>query len=52
MDLVIDIQCLKDTENNNTAKEIALVTLNGDFHRHWLVFSTACVDDLSDEIRR
>ena len=31
MDLVIDIQCLKDTDNNNTPKEIALVALNGDF---------------------
>ena len=52
MDLVIDIQCLKDTDNNNTPKEIALVALNGDFHGHWLVAMTACVDDLSDEIRR
>ena len=52
MDLVIDIQCLKDTDNNNTPKEIALVALNGDFHGHWLVSSTACVDDLSDEVRR
>ena len=52
MDLVIDIQCLKDTDNNNTPKEIALVALNGDFHGHWLVSPTACVDDFSDEIRR
>ena len=52
MDLVIDILCLKDTDNNNSPKEIALVALNGDFHGHWLVAMTACVDDLSDEIRR
>ena len=51
-DLVIDIQCLKDTDNNNTPKEIALVALNGDFHGHWLVSSTAFVDDLSDKVRR
>ena len=52
MDLVIDIQCLKDSVNNNAPKEIVLVSLNGDFHGHWLVVPTACVDDLSDEIRR
>ena len=52
MDLVIDIQCLKDAENNNAPKEIALVSLNGDFHGHWLVAPTAYVDNLSDEIRR
>ena len=52
MDLVIDIQCLKDVDNNKTPKEIALVSLNGDFHCHWLVAPTACVDDLSDEIGR
>ena len=52
IDLVIDIRCLKDTDNNNTPKEIALVALNGDYHGHWLVSSIAYVDDLSDEIRR
>ena len=34
MDLVIDIQCLKDTDNNKTPKEMALVALNSDFHGH------------------
>ena len=29
-----------------------LVSLDGDFHGHWLVAPTARVDDLSDEIRR
>ena len=52
MDLVIDIQCLKDTNNHNAPKEIALVSLNGDVYGHRLVAPTACVDDLSDEIRR
>ena len=52
MDLVIDIQCLKDAENNNAPKGIALVSLNGDFQGHWLVGLTACVDNFSDEIRR
>ena len=52
MYLVIDIQCLEDTDNNKPPKEIALVSLNGDSDGHWLVAPTACVNDLSEEISR
>ena len=49
MDLVIDIQCLKNAKNDSAPKEIPLVALNGDFHTHWLVSPMTYEDNLSDE---
>ena len=40
MDLVIDIQFYKNYENNLTPKEVAIVSLEGDFVAYWVVGST------------
>lgn len=37
MDIVVDIQCLKDNSNVVTPKEIAIVALDGNFISHWMI---------------
>ena len=36
MDLVVDIQCYKNFENTVCPKEVAIISLDGDFVAHWV----------------
>ena len=52
MDLVIDIQCIKGAKHSIIPKEIAVITLNGNYHGLWFVTPTVNVNSLNDDIQR
>ena len=52
MDLVIDIQCYKDFKNVVTPKEVAVLSLEGDYVGHWIVAACRSVNKLTRAIKR
>ena len=51
MDVIVDIQCLKDAKNIATPKEVAHLSLNGNYTAHWIVAPSAKIDHFSQDIR-
>lgn len=52
MDIVVDIQCLKDVNNIITPKEIAIVALDGNFTSHWIILPENETDTLNLRARK
>lgn len=52
MDIVADIQFVKDKKNSFVPKEIAFVSLKGDFISHWIVSATHRANSLSPQVRK
>ena len=52
MDIVVDIQCFKNTQNKVVPKEIAIVALNDDFTAHWVVAPKNRISAFSRAMRR
>jgi hypothetical protein len=53
MDIVVDIQCLKDGNDIATPKEIGIVALDGNFISHWMISpKNSKIDTLSIEVRK
>lgn len=51
MDLVVDIQFCKSSENNYTPKEVAVVSLNTDSLSHWIVLPPFSIKKLQCSVR-
>lgn len=51
MDLVIDIQCCKDAKSSFVAKEVAVVSIEGNHIAHWLVLPPYSAKKLPINIR-
>lgn len=52
MDIVADVQFFKDKKNSFVPKEIALVSLKGDFSAHWIVSAVQRIESLPSEARK
>ena len=52
MDMIVDIQCLKNSKNLVVPKEIAILSLNGNYSAHWMVGPSTGIDNFSSEIRK
>ena len=52
MDIVVDIQCFKDSKNSVAPKEIAIVALNGDYTAHWIIAPTDRIESLPEDVRK
>lgn len=52
MNIVIDIQGLKDKYNNFIPKEVAVISIESDFYAHWLVAAPHPYDELQPHIQR
>lgn len=51
MDLVIDIQCVMNANNQNVPKEVAVLSLTDDYMGHWIVAPPYSAKKLSNAIK-
>lgn len=52
MDVIIDIQCLKNDKNVAVPKEVAILSIDGNYFGHWLVSPSADINKFPKEIRQ
>lgn len=52
MNIVVDIQFLKDAKNTVTPKEVAIVALDNNFISHWIISSKDPIHTLSNSARK
>ena len=51
MDIVVDIQCVKDFKNRAIPKEVAVLSLDQNFTGHWIVPPNSKITTLCQEVR-
>ena len=52
MDIVVDIQCVKDCKNRVVPKEVTVLSLNQNFTGHWIVSPNSQITALCQEARK
>ena len=49
MDIVVDIQCVKDFKNRAIPKEVTVLSLDQNFTEHWIVSPNSKITTLHGE---
>lgn len=52
MDVIVDIQCVKNHKNVFIPKEVAIVAIDGDYSAHWMIAPSKSIDSFTYEIKK